>query len=102
MANGHGGKRAGAGRPPGARNIRSEETARQIQESGLTPLQFLMDIVRDEDAPRKDRIECAKSAAPFCHARLSSIDMDLNTTKRSLDDFEPAELIEIIKDGKAA
>ena len=102
MANGHGGKRAGAGRPPGARNIRSEETARQIQESGLTPLQFLMDIVRDDDAPRKERIECARAAAPFCHAKLSSIDMELNTTKRSIEDYEPAELIEIINNGKAA
>ncbi len=102
MANGHGGRRAGAGRPQGARNIRSEETAKEIAASGLTPLQYLMDIVRDDAAPRKDRIECARAAAPFCHARLSAIEMDLNTTKQSLDDYEPAELVQIIENGKAA
>ena len=99
----HGGKRPGAGRPKGARNIRSEETAKQIEESGLTPLEFLMGIVRDNDASLKERIECARAAAPFVHARLSSVDMDLHqTTRQTIDDYEPDELAEIIKLGKSA
>ena len=88
------------GRPRGARNIRSEETAKQIQESGLTPLEYLMGIVRDENAPRKDRIECARAAAPFVHARLSAVEMDLITDRRSIEDYEPAELLEILESAK--
>ena len=103
MANGHGGKRSGAGRPRGARNIRSEETAREIEESGLTPLQYLMDIVRDEEAPRKDRIECARAAAPFVHARLSSVDMDLRTSdKRSTSELTLDEMADIMNEKRVA
>ena len=88
------------GRPPGARNIRSEETAKEIQESGLTPLDYLMRIVRDEKAPMKERIQCATAAAPFVHARLSAIEMDLLTDRRSIDDYMPEELLEIIEAAK--
>ena len=87
------------GRPRGAKNIRSEETAKEIQESGLTPLDYLMSIVRDEEAPMKERIQCATAAAPFVHARLSAIEMDLLTDRRSIDDYRPEELIEIIEAG---
>ena len=78
--------------------MRSEETAREIEESGLTPLQYLMDIVRDEEAPRKDRIECARAAIPFVHARLSNVELDVSTPgDRDPDELSDAELIALAK-----
>ena len=68
-----GGPRAGAGRPPGARNRRSqliEEAARQAAETGLMPMEFLLNVMRDEAQPIAVRLDAAKAAAPYVHARL--------------------------------
>ena len=97
-----GGARVGAGRPTGARNRRTEELTREIEESGLTPLAYLLSIFRDEDKDEKIRLEAAKAAAPFAHAKLSAVDMDLRADKRTIDDYEPHELIELIQSGKEA
>jgi hypothetical protein len=44
-----------------------------IAASGLSPLDYLLSVVRDENAPRDERIEAAKAAAPYCHAKLAPI-----------------------------
>ena len=38
------------------------------------PLDYLLSIVRDESQDRPARVDAAKAAAPYCHARLSSLD----------------------------
>ena len=67
----HGGYRPGAGRPPGALNKRTQDTVAQIEESGLTPLDYLLSVMRDTGKPDNERIDAAKAAAPFVHARLT-------------------------------
>ena len=42
---------------------RVEEIVKQL------PLEFLLGIMRDESYPPGVRIECAKAALPFCHAK---------------------------------
>jgi len=70
-----GGARVGAGRPKGARNKRTEEQEAAIKESGLSPLEFLTSVYRDEDAALDTRIDAAKAAAPYVHAKLSSVEL---------------------------
>lgn len=40
----------------------------------LTPLEYLLSVLRDPGRPEKERFEAAKAAAPYVHARLSSVD----------------------------
>ena len=63
----HGGKRVGAGRPKGAKSAKTLEIARKAIESGLTPLEYMMEILRDVNQPKELRFEAAKSAAPYIH-----------------------------------
>ena len=39
---------------------------------GLTPLDYLLSVMRDEDLPRDERVDAAKAAAPYLHARLNA------------------------------
>ena len=69
-----GGKRDGAGRPAGSVTTKSREVAEQAAESGLTPLDYMLGILRDEDAERKDRMWAAEKAAPYVHAKLANVE----------------------------
>ena len=70
---GRGGKREGAGRPAGALNKRTEENISAMEASGLSPLDYLLQVMRDETGELGARLEAAKAAAPYVHPKLSSI-----------------------------
>ena len=70
-----GGKREGAGRKPGAINKATQKTRKAVKESGLTPLQYLLSVMRDEGAEQCERVDAAHKAAPYVHAKLTSVDM---------------------------
>ena len=44
---------------------------------GITPLEFLLAVMRDPKAPPAARTDAAKAAAPYVHPRLSAIELDL-------------------------
>jgi hypothetical protein len=67
----HGGKRTGAGRKPGSATTRTREIANAVAE-GLTPLEYLTSIYRDPMADEAKRIDAAKAAAPYVHAKLAT------------------------------
>lgn len=69
-----GGKRSGAGRPAGAATKRDREAANKAADQGITPLEYMLTILRDDDADRKDRMWAAEKAAPYMHARLTAVD----------------------------
>jgi hypothetical protein len=50
-----GGKRPGAGRKPGSANRRTREIADAASFSGVTPLEWMLSVVRDENADVKRR-----------------------------------------------
>lgn len=50
------------------------ETAERIKASGLTPLDYMLSILRDENADIKDRVWAAEKAAPFVHAKLATVE----------------------------
>ena len=66
-----GGARPGAGRPRGSPNKALAKREAEIEASGLTPLAFMLNILRDKEASMEDRKWAAQHAACFCHPRLA-------------------------------
>ena len=69
-----GGKRPGAGRKPGALNRATAEQRKAVQESGLTPLDYMLSVLRDEKNPPEVRLDAANKAAPYVHPKLAAVD----------------------------
>ena len=67
-----GGKRAGAGRPKGAVNKATAEAKAAVEESGQTPLEYMISVMRDPRADERRRDAMAAAVAPYVHHRLSS------------------------------
>jgi hypothetical protein len=53
----------------------SSGAGKKGMESGTTPLDHLFGIMRDEGQDARSRLDAAKAAAPYCHARLSSTEL---------------------------
>lgn len=62
------------GRVAGVPNKATIARQAKIEASGLTPLDFMMNIMRDEAMAPEARFEAAKAAAPYVHPKLSSVD----------------------------
>jgi len=60
------------------------EAGKRVTEGGLTPLDFLLAVMRDNHQDFRVRLDAAKTAAPYCHARLAS-------TELSDESIEPVE-----------
>lgn len=73
MAN-KGGARPGAGRKAGIPNRKTAELIEKVAQSGLTPLEYMLSVMRDESCNRETRLDAAKAAAPYVHPRLATIE----------------------------
>jgi hypothetical protein len=69
-----GGKREGAGRKPGSANKRTREIADAAAAEGLMPLEYMLSVLRDEEQAIDNRMWAAEKAAPYVHAKLSSVE----------------------------
>ncbi len=65
----------GPGRPKGAKNKRTKAVEAAVAAAGITPLEFMLNVLQDDLAPLDDRKWAAQNAAPYVHAKLSSVDM---------------------------
>ncbi len=65
------GKKTG-GRKKGTPNKANKQRQQQVAASGLTPLDYMLQVMRDEKATRDERMDAAKSAAPYVHPRLAT------------------------------
>ena len=61
------------GRKKGSPNQRTRELTARIEASGMTPLDFMIAVMRSPEAPLALRCEMARQAAPFVHAKLATI-----------------------------
>ena len=69
-------------RPPGGSrkgrpNKATAAKAAAIAASGMTPVDFLTQVYRNEALDMTLRVNAAKSVAPYIHPSLSSVDMAL-------------------------
>lgn len=72
-----GGRRPGAGRKPGGRNRKSREIADRATAEGITPLEVMLETMRFHHSKGEldAAAEVAARAAPYCHPRLSTIEV---------------------------
>jgi len=70
-----GGKREGAGRKAGSRNRNTLERMAALEAGGLMPLDYMLKVLRDEAATPAQRMDAAKYAAPYVHARLGTTEL---------------------------
>jgi hypothetical protein len=111
-----GGKRAGAGRKRGSRNVRLAAREEAMRVAGIEPKAFLLQalahqhkIIQEEIA--KDEpdaavlasayaigAEYASRAAPYCHARLGQFDI----RDRSLERVLPTQIRMTVADAMEA
>lgn len=62
------------GRRKGTPNKATASKAAAIEQSGLTPLDFMLRLMRDEEQPASIRADAAKNAAPYVHPRLAAVE----------------------------
>ena len=70
------GKKTG-GRKKGTPNhitVQRKAKLSEAQMAGLTPLDYMLGILRDEDAKTAARMHAAVHAAPYIHPRLAAIE----------------------------
>ena len=70
-----GGARKNAGRKPGAATTKTREIANKASEAGITPLEYILSVMRDETTEPRERLSAAVAAAPYMHAKLSSVEV---------------------------
>lgn len=97
----HGGARKGSGRKAGSATKKTREIADKAAEEGITPLEFMLNVMRTEASDEMDskelaivwglRFEAAKAAAPYIHPRLAAVEHSGGVTVRTLAE-ELAEL----------
>lgn len=61
------------GRSKGTPNRVTEKREAEIAASGLTPLDFMLAILRNEAMSFDARFAAAEKAAPYCHAKLAAV-----------------------------
>ncbi len=80
---GRGGARPGAGRKKGSATRKTREIADRAATEGITPLEYMLQVMRspsDHEDPRiqtareQMRFEAAKAAAPYIHPRLAAVE----------------------------
>lgn len=69
-----GGARPGAGRRAGGRNAKQAAGLVQASKEGISPVEYMFSVMRDEDEKPMVRLDAAKSAAPYVHPRLAAVE----------------------------
>lgn len=67
------GNKLGKGRKPGSKNMRTRKLD-ELAAKGITPLDYMLKVLRDKkvDADRRDRM--AEAAAPYLHPKRAPED----------------------------
>ena len=81
---GRGGARKGAGRKKGSATAKTREIADKAAQEGITPLEYMLEVMRREIHPELEpdevwkamamKFEAAKAAAPYIHPRLAAVE----------------------------
>ena len=68
-----------------------------IQKSGLTPLDYLLSVLRDEESEPNMRMDAAKAAAPYVHPRLAAVEHSGEIgSGKPVEEYSDEELLHII------
>ena len=67
-----GGRRQGT---PNKRTLERQAEMDELLAAGDSPLAYMLGVMRDGRADPAMRLEAARTAAPYCHPRLSAVDV---------------------------
>ena len=67
------------GKPKGTLTKRTREIAERCAAEGITPLEYLLSVLRDERQSLEVRLDAAKAAAPYMHSRLAAVESTIKT-----------------------
>ena len=100
------GNNAKYGRPAGSLNKNTLESKKIIEEalkSGISPLQYMLNIMRDKKADKARRDDMAKAAAPYLHPRLQAIEHSgtINNSAADPHELDDTELEVIARAGRS-
>ena len=84
-----GGPRAEAGRPKGSKTTKTRDIAVRAAAEGISPVEFMLNIMRDESADMERREAMAKACAPFCHPRLAYTTVKQTEKSPTPDELKP-------------
>lgn len=79
------------GRQKGTPNRKTAETIAAVEAAGITPLDYLLLVMRDELKSSDVRLDAAKAAAPYVHPKLAAIEHSGGVTlnhETALDELE--------------
>lgn len=85
----------GRGRPKGSKNKKTVEQIATVAATGMTPLEYLTSVYQDVSADESRRIDAAKAAAPYVHAKLATIEL----TGKDGNPIETATEIRLVAGG---
>jgi hypothetical protein len=83
-----GGARPGAGRKPGALSKATAKAREMAEATGEMPLTFMLNRMRDPEAPMADRMDMAKAAAPYVHSKLSTVEATVDGKQETVTRIE--------------
>ncbi len=88
-----GGKRPGAGRPKGAITLSTRAILEFAHSGGELPIEYMLRVMRDDNAPDLRRDDMARIAAPYLHSRVTVLpeDDEEEAEPEATLESEPAE-----------
>lgn len=104
-----GGARVGSGRPKGSKpkgptSVAEKKAAIEAQielaeYTGLTPLEFMLNVMRDHKLHVNTRLQAARDAAPYVHARLQTVTLKGDPANPlATTELTPAQYRDIVVD----
>jgi len=66
------------GRPKGSGNKFTKDISEMLEDN-QSPLEYMLEVMNNTDNEQRERLDAAKAAAPYIHARISYIDMNVET-----------------------
>lgn len=80
------------GRKPGSKNKRTKEMLEGAKAGGLMPVDYFLEILRNTKNSTGLRLDAAKAAAPYLHARRAAEDKHGNVPQERIIETLPGIL----------
>jgi len=80
------------GRKAGTKNKTNAEREKAVAESGMTPLNYMLSVLRDEEEDPLVRMDAAKSVAPYVHPKLAQIEHSGKGGKDLIPPTDPMDI----------
>lgn len=88
----NGGRRPGSGRKTGVPNKKTAEIQAAVAATGLTPLEYMIQVMQDPTASLARRDDMCKAAGPYIHPKLAQVDHRGKDGEALIPPSDPADI----------